>query len=160
MIFSLFNNPKKTHKVKLKNYNKVCLGSNTDLEWAFQIGNFMNMLYTNIENESQTMTNSVIRFNLLNYVSQLVDYCINQTEDDFMKSSYLFGKEQVYAWINRVVDEIEQRKKLENEQKKLKNNIHNKIKEIIGLTIKSTYLQYNQLCNEIVWLFSDYYQKI
>jgi hypothetical protein len=160
MIFSLFNNPKETHKIKLKNSNKVCLGSNTDLEWAFQIGNFMNMLYKNIENESQTMTNSVIRFNLLNYVSELVDYCISQTEDNFIKSSYLFGKEQVYTWINRVIDEIEQRKKLENKQKNLKNDIKNEIKEIIDLSIKSTYLQYNQLCNEIVWLFSKYYQKI
>jgi hypothetical protein len=120
MIFQLFNNPKESHKIKLKNSNKVCLGSNTDLELAFQIGNFMNMLYTNIENESQTMTNSVIRFSLHHYVSKLVDYCISQTEDDAIKSSYLFGKEQVYTWINRVIDEIEQRKKLENEQKKTK----------------------------------------
>lgn len=160
MIFSLFDNPKETHKIQLKNYNKICLGSNTDLELAFQIGNLMNMLYINIENEPKTITNSVIRFRLINYVSELVDYCISQTEDDFMKSNYLFGKEQVYTWINRVIDEIEQRKKLENEQKKLKNDVQNKLKEIIDLTIKSTYLQYNQLCNEIIWLFSDYYQKI
>jgi hypothetical protein len=45
-------------------------------------------------------------------------------------------------------------------KKKLKNDIQNKIKEIIDLNIKSTYLQYNQLCNEILWLFPDYYQKI
>ena len=160
MVFSLFDNPKETHKIKLKNSNKVCLGSNTDLEWAFQIGNFMNMLYTNIENESQTMTNSVIRFNLLNYVSKLVDYCISQTEDDAIKSSYLFGKEQVYINIKFVIDGIEQRKKLENEQKNLKNDIKKQIKEIIDSSIKTTYLQYEQLCNEIVWLFSKYYQKI
>lgn len=160
MIFSLSNNPKETHKIKLKNYNKVCLGSNTDLEWAFQIGNNMNMLYKNIENESQTMINSVIRYRLLNYVSELANYCISQTKDDVMKTSYLFGKEQVYTWINRVIDEIEQRKKLESEQKNLKNDIKNQIKEIINLSIKSTYLEYNQLCNEILWLFPDYYQKI
>lgn len=160
MVFSLFDNPKETHKIKLKNSNKVCLGSNTDLEWAFQIGNFMNMLYTNIENESQTMTNSVIRFNLLNYVSKLVDYCISQTEDDVIKSSYLFGKEQVYIHIKFVIDGIEQRKKLENELKNIKNDIKNQIKEIIDSSIKTTYLQYKQLCNEIVWLFSKYYQKI
>lgn len=160
MVFSLFDNSKENHKIRLKNSNKVCLGSNTDLEWAFQIGNFMNMLYTNIENESQTMTNSVIRFSLLNDVSKLVDYCINRTESNVSKSSYLLGKEQVYTLINMVIDGIEQRKKLEIEYYKLKCDVPIKIKEIIDLSIKFTYLLYNQLCNEIVWLFPDYYQKI
>ena len=43
-MFALFEKNKNEHKVQLKNPNKVVIGSNTDLERAFQIGNFMNML--------------------------------------------------------------------------------------------------------------------
>ena len=51
-MFSLFESYKPGQKVQLKNPNKVVIGSGTDLEHAFQIGNFMNMLYNNMENES------------------------------------------------------------------------------------------------------------
>lgn len=44
MIFSLFERQKPEHKVQLKNCTKVVIGSHTDIEQAFQIGNFMNML--------------------------------------------------------------------------------------------------------------------
>ena len=63
MIFSLFEEQKPEHKVQLKNPNKVVIGSGTDIDRAFQIGNFMNMFQYNIENESQSMTNSVIKHN-------------------------------------------------------------------------------------------------
>ena len=58
-MFSLFESYKPGQKVQLKNPNKVVIGSGTDLERAFQIGNFMNMLHNNMENENQSMTNSL-----------------------------------------------------------------------------------------------------
>jgi hypothetical protein len=81
MVFSLFERQKPEHKVQLKNPNKVVIGSGTDLERAFQIGNFMNMFQYNIENESQSMTNSVIKHNLMVEVDLLVKHCVNNSND-------------------------------------------------------------------------------
>ena len=80
MVFSLFEKYKPGQKVQLKNSNKVVIGSGTDLEHAFQIGNFMNMLHNNMENESQSMTNSVIKHNLIVDINFLIKHCVNNSE--------------------------------------------------------------------------------
>lgn len=56
MIFSLFETHKPDSRIQLKNSDKVFIGSGTDLEKAYNIGNFMNMFYRNIENEVKSMT--------------------------------------------------------------------------------------------------------
>lgn len=64
MVISLFG--KITDKTKLVfQYDDVVIGSRTEKEYAFQMGNFLNMLYENIECESKTMTNKVVLHNLL-----------------------------------------------------------------------------------------------
>lgn len=113
MIFSLFEEPKTEHKVQLKNPNKVVIGSGTDLEQAFQIGNFMNMLQYNIENnESQSMTNSVIKHNLMVNVNFLIKHCINNSNDWCAEQWYNHHKEQINTMVESLVNELESIKNL------------------------------------------------
>ena len=125
MIFSLFERQKPEHKVQLKNPNKVVIGSGTDIERAFQIGNFMNMFQHNIENESQSMTNSVIKRNLMVNVDLLIKHCINSSNDGCAEQWYNHHKEQMNTMVESLVDELNSIKKLEKELPHLKKNEKN-----------------------------------
>ena len=71
MVISLFGKIKEDTKLVYKYGDSVVIGSRTEKEYAFQIGNFMNMLYDNIEKESTTMTNRVVLHNLSFEISRL-----------------------------------------------------------------------------------------
>lgn len=160
MIFSLFETHKPDSRVQLKKPNKVVIGSGTDLEKAFNIGNFMNMFYRNIENEDTTMTNKIVSHNLQHAIESLVQYCSNNTDDVAVQYSYSFGKKQVFNWMHLIIEEIDLRKKLEQELCNVDNDIKNQIKESIDLSIKSSYAHYNLMIKDIVWLFGDYFEYI
>lgn len=113
MIFSLFETQKTEHKVQLKNPNKVVIVSRTDIEWAFQIGNFMNMFQYNMENESQSMTNSVIKYNLMVNVDLLIKHCINNSNDGCAEQWYNHHKDQINTIVESLVKELESINKLE-----------------------------------------------
>jgi hypothetical protein len=157
MIFSLFETPKPCHKVQLKTPNNVVIGSRTSLECAFQIGNFMNMLYKNIENESKTMTNRVVGHNLKSQIEEMVGYCQKTTNDSATNSFYLFHKEQIMSMIDSLICEMNIIKKTNENHKKYTNK---EINELIELMVKSSYAKYNQIVNEIVLTFSDYFNFI
>jgi hypothetical protein len=160
MIFSLFERQKPEHKVQLKNPNKVVIGSGTDLERAFQIGNFMNMLQYNIENESQSMTNSVIKHNLMVEVDLLINYCINNSNDACAEQWYNHHKEQINIIVELLVKELESIKKLEKELPHLKRDVKNEIKELIN-SLKITAIgKYNTIVDEIVFTFPKYFEYI
>ena len=160
MIFSLFETYKPDSRVQLKNSDKVVVGSGTDLEKAYNIGNFMNMFYRNIENEDTAMTNDVVSHNLQHAIESLVQYCSNNTDDAAEQSGYLFGKKQVFNWMHLIIEEIDSRKKLEQELCNVDSNTKNQIREIIDLSIKSSYAHYNLMIRDIVWLFEDYFEYI
>lgn len=160
MVFSLFESQKPEHKVQLKNPNKVVIGSGTDIERAFQIGNFMNMLQYNIENESQSMTNSVIKHNLMFEVDLLIKHCINNCDDYTVEDWYDDHKEQISDGVNSLVDELESIKKLEKELPHLKRDVKNETKQLINLMRRTAVGKYNLIVNEIVFTFPEYFEYI
>lgn len=160
MVFSLFERNKPEPKVQLKNANKVVIGSGTDLERAFQIGNFMNMLQYNIENESQSMTNSVIKHNLMVEVDLLIKYCINNSNDGCAEQWYNHHKEQINTMVESLVKELESIKKLEKELPHLKRDVKNETKELINLMRITAVGKYNMIVDEIVFTFPEYFEYI
>ena len=161
MIFSLFfDSYKPEHKVKLKNANKVVIGSGTALENAFQIGNFMNMLQYNIENESQSMTNSVIKHNLMVEVDLLINHCINNSNDACAEPWYNHHKEQLNTMIELLFKELESIKKLEKELPHLKRDVKNETKQLINLMRRTAVTKYNMIVDEIVFTFPKYFEYI
>ena len=160
MIFSLFDTVKPEHKIQLKNPNKVVIGSGTDIERAFQIGNFMNMLYKNIGDESQAMTNSVVKHNLMVEVDLLIKHCINNCDDYTVEYWYDDHKEQISDGVNSLVDELELIKKLEKELPHLKRDVKKQTKEIIDSMRISAYSKYNMIVDEIVFTFPEYFEYI
>lgn len=160
MVFSLFENQKPEHKVQLKNPNKVVIGSGTDIERAFQIGNFMNMFQYNIENESQSMTNSVIKHNLMVEVDSLIKHCINKCDDYVVEDWYDDHKEQISDGVTSLVEELESIKKLEKELPHLKRDVKNETKQLINLMRRTAIVKYNLIVNEIVFTFPEYFEYI
>lgn len=160
MVFSLFERHKPEHTVQLKNCDKVVIGSGTDLELAFQIGNFMNMFQYNIENESQSMTNSVIKHNLMVEVDLLVKHCINNSNDGCAEQWYNHHKEQIKTMVESLVEELESIKKLEKQLPHLKRDVKNETKELINLMRRTAVGKYNMIVNEIVFTFPEYFGYI
>lgn len=162
MIFSLFfDSYKPEHKVKLKNANKVVIGSGTDLESAFQIGNFMNMLQYNIENDKgRAMANSVIKHNLMIDVDLLIKHCINNSTDGCAEQWYNHHKEQINTIVESLVKELESIKKLEKELPHLKRDVKNNTKELINLMRRTVITKYNMIVNEIIFTFPEYFEYI
>lgn len=160
MVFSLFERQKPEHTVQLKNPNKVVIGSGTDIERAFQIGNFMNMLQYNIENESQSMTNSVIKHNLMVEVDLLIKHCINNCDDYIVEDWYDDHREQIAEGVNLLVDELESIKKLKKELPHLKRDVKNDTKQLINLMRRTAVGKYNLIVNEIVFTFPEYFEYI
>lgn len=160
MIFSLFKRQKPEHKVQLKNCTKVVIGSHTDIEQAFQIGNFMNMLYLNIENESQTMTNSVVKHNLFVDLEMLIKHCINNSTDGCAEQWYNHHKKQIIDIVESLVNELESIKKLKKELPHLKRDVKNETKELINLMRRISITKYNMIIDEIVFTFPEYFEYI
>ena len=161
MVFSIiFDSYKPEHTVQLKNANKVVIGSGTDLERAFQIGNFMNMLQYNIENESQSMTNSVIKHNLMVDVDLLIKHCISNSNDGCAEQWYNHHKGQINTMVESLVEELGSIKKLEKELPHLKRDVKNETKELINLMRRTAVGKYNMIVNEIVFTFPEYFEYI
>lgn len=160
MVFSLFERQKPEHKVQLKNPNKVVIGSGTDIEHAFQIGNFMNMFQHNIENESQSMTNSVVKHNLMVEVDLLIKYCINNSNDECVEQWYNHHKHQINTIVESLVNELTSIKKLEKELPHLKRDVKNETKQLINLMRRTAITKYNMIVDEIVFTFPEYFEYI
>jgi hypothetical protein len=159
-MFSLFEGQKIGNKVQLKNSTKVVIGSGTDLERAFQIGSFMNRLQYNIENENQSMTNSVIKHNLMVEVDLLIKYCINNSNDACAEQWYNHHKDQINTMVESLINELESIKKIEKEFPHLKQDVKNETKELINLMRRTAVGKYNLIVNEIVFTFPEYFEYI
>ena len=159
-MFSLFESYKSGQKVQLKNPNNVVIGSGTDLERAFQIRNFMNMLKYNMENESQSMTNSVIKHNLMVEVDLLTKHCLKNNVEESTKYWYNHHKDQINTMVELLVEELELIKKFEIELTHLKQDIKKETKELINSMKITAVIKYNKMVNEIVFMFPEYFEYI
>lgn len=159
-MFSLFESYKPGQKVQLKNPNNVVIGSGTDLEHAFQIGNFMNILHNNIENESQSMANSVIKHNLMVDINFLIKHCVNNSNDGCAEQWYNHHKEQINTTVELLVEELELIKKLEKELSHLKQDLKTETKELINSMRRTADIKYNTIIKEIVFTFPEYFEYI
>lgn len=161
MIFSLFETRKDcNYKVQLKNYSKVVIGSGTDLERAFQIGNFMNMLYSNIENKQKSMSPEVVKYNLISELESLIRYRIKDTDDYYEVDWYDEQKEEIIYGIDILFDILRSRKELEVEYQKnkgIKKPVE--IENHISLT-NSLYNIYDGIVINIVFTFPEYFEYI
>ena len=158
MVFSLFEESKPTHKVQLKNCDKVVIGSGTDIERAFQIGNFMNMLFHRII--ERNFENCFVALHNLSFdLDQLIDFCIQKSKDSSSdKFGYVFHKKELKSRIELIRDELILLRSLES----TKNNFpgDDKIDENINLSAKSLSGKYVQLVYSIVHVFPDYLESI
>ena len=164
MIFSLFETRKDyNYKVQLKNYNKVVIGSGTDLERAFQIGNFMNMLYSNIENKQKSMSPKVVKHNLINELESLIRYHIKDIDDYCEEDWYDEQKEEIINGIEMLFDILKSRKEFEVEYQKEKDKGIKKLVEIedhISFLTNSLYNIYDGIVINIVFTFPEYFEYI
>ena len=160
MVFSLFDTPKHERKVQLKNPNKVVIGSGTDIERAFQVGNFMNMLYDNIEAEHKGMTNSVVMHNLMVEIEMLIEHCIKNSNDGCAEQWYNHHKKQINTMVSLFVENLNLRYKLEKELPHLKRDVKKQTKEIIDSMKITAIGEYNKIVDEIVFTFPKYFEYI
>lgn len=162
MSFALFETYKSTDKVCLVNPSKVIIGSNTDLEYAFQIGNFMNMMLSNIKNESKCMTNKVVTHNLLFEVERLHKYCLENKITSVMSSIiYKDGYKTITTWINLLSHEIEIIKEMTKIIDEMKDeNAKKQLIKIKNLSIQSTEKKYEYVTKIIVGTYCDYFKFI
>lgn len=161
MIFSLSETRKDcNYKVQLKNYSKVVIGSGTDLERAFQIGNFMNILYSNIENKRKSMSPEVIKHNLIHELESLIRYRIKDINNYRKEDWYDKQKEEIIYGINILFDILKSRKELEVEYQMNKENKKLvKIENHISLT-NSLYNIYDGIVINIVFTFPECFEYI
>lgn len=148
MIFNISGSIKPTNKVLLVNKDKVVIGSGSDIERAFQIGNFMNMLYSNIESVDSTMTNKVVIHNLKVEISMLNEFCNISTED-------------LFALIDSISEKVEL---LEKQTKLYTKLTFERSREITASLIndlrQKTYDQYFDIVKMIVNTYDGYYEYI
>lgn len=157
MIFSLFGNSE-GYKVQLKNYKDIVIGSGTDSERAFQIGNFMNMLYRNIENEKITLF--VVRNNLITELNLLIKYCIDNNDDYDIESWYDEQREEIINGINILIDTLRLRKKSEIKYQKAEGSSKEQIRDHISFLTESLYDVYDCIVINIVFTFPEYFEYI
>lgn len=161
MIFLLSETRKDYNcKVQLKNYSKVVIGSGTDLERAFQVGNFMNMLYSNIENKQKSMSPEVVKHNLINELESLIRYRIKDINNYREKDWYDKQKEEIFYGIDILFDILKSCKELEVEyqkNKEIKKPVE--IEDHISLT-NSLYNVYDGIVINIVFTFPECFEYI
>ena len=111
---------------KIKNMDSVVIGSRTADEYAFQICNFLTMLYNNIEKESETMTNKVIKHNLFSYINQLHNFD-NQTE--LSTNRFNFFYKEIEEKIDLILKIFKKSKDFDESTKKIDNEVKKQLKE-------------------------------
>lgn len=157
MVFSLFEESKPTHKVQLKNCTRVVIGSRTDIEHAFQVGNFMNMLFHRIM--ERNFENCFVALHNLSFdLDKLIDYCIQKSDNSVAKSEYEFHKKELKSRIELIRDELILLRSLESTKINFPGD--DKIDETINLSTKSLCEKYVLLVNEIVHVFPIYFESI
>jgi hypothetical protein len=90
-------------------------------------------------------------------LDQLIDFCIQKSEDSSDKFGYVFHKKELKSRIESIRDELILLRSLENAKTSFPED---KIDESINLSAKSLSEKYVQLVYEIVHVFPDYFESI
>lgn len=152
MIVDLFNDNKFEYKARIKNIDKVVVGSGTSIEYAFQIGNFMNSLYNELINNTISTNFSVIIHNLRNcYLVYLNNLYITNCEYPFW---YEVKFEDIKTWLDLLSNDLITIKDI----KSLSNNDMHLMLQILDRTIKTAMIKYNQLLKLIVETYDDHFE--
>ncbi len=129
--------------------DEVVIGSGSLAECYFQICNFMNMLYMNIEDE-RSMSNKVIRHNIQTYFDKLNLNILQKLTDPADKQLFLLG---LYADLSETLDRL-----IENMEQTYKMAEFNvgKTPEIVEIMKTSSYLNYELVWGAIKRCYTEY----
>ena len=130
-------------KYTIDAHDKVVIGSGTIMEAYFQIANFMNMLYGNIEKEHWSMTNKVIRHNIGTYFDRLNKDILEKLNDEIDKHLFNVLYNDIIENLDTLLENMGMTYKLINQNKQY--NIK-EVNELIASMKQTSYLKY-----EMVW---------
>jgi hypothetical protein len=130
--------------------NEVVIGSGSIAECYFQICNFMNMLYMNIEGNKRSMSNKVIQHNIQTYFDKLNLNILQKLTDPADKRLFLLG---LYADLSETLDRLIEN--MEQTYKMAELNV-NKTSEIVEIMKTSSYLNYELAWSAIKRCYTDY----
>ena len=129
--------------------NEVVIGSGSIAECYFQICNFMNMLYMNIEGK-RSMSNKVIQLNIQTYFDKLNLNILQKLTDPADKQLFLLG---LYADLIETLDRL-----IENmeETYKIVELKDSRTPEIVEIMKTSSYLNYELVWSAIKRCYTEY----
>ena len=130
--------------------NEVVIGSGSIAECYFQICNFMNMLYMNIEDNKRSMSNKVIQLNIQTYFDKLNLNILQKLTDLADKQLFLLG---LYADLSETLDRL-----IENMEQtyKLAELKDSRTSEIVEIMKTSSYLNYELVWSAIKRCYTEY----
>lgn len=140
-------------KYTISENNKVVIGSGTIIEGYFQIANFMNMLYGNIEKEKWSMTNKVIRHNIETYFHRLNKNILDDINNDVDKQLFIVLYDDVIKNLDMLIENMELTYKLINANEKQQIN---EVIELIESMKQSSYLKYEMVWSSIKKCYKEY----
>lgn len=129
--------------------NEVVIGSGSIAECYFQICNFMNMLYMNIEGK-RSMSNKVIRLNIQTYFDKLNLNILQKLTDPADKQLFVLG---LYADLSETLDRL-----IENmeETYKIVELKDSRASEIVEIMKTSSYINYELVWSAIKRCYTEY----
>lgn len=130
--------------------NEVVIGSGSIAECYFQICNFMNMLYMNIEDNKRSMSNKVIRLNIQTYFDKLNLNILQKLTDPADKQLFVLG---LYADLSETLDRL-----IENmeETYKIAELKDSRTSEIVEIMKTSSYINYELVWSAIKRCYTEY----
>lgn len=140
-------------KYTISEMDKVVIDSSTIIEGYFQIANFMNMLYGNIEKEKWSMTNKVIRHNIETYFNCLNKDYLSNISNEIDKNLYNVLYNDIIENLDMLIENMEQTYKLINQNKQY--NIK-EVEELIISMKQSSYLRYEMVWSSIKKCYTKY----
>lgn len=130
--------------------NEVVIGSGSLAECYFQICNFMNMLYMNIDDKKRSMSNKVIRHNIQTYFDKLNLNILQKLTDPADKQLFLLG---LYADLSETLDRLIENMEQTYEIVELKDS---RTSDIIEVMKTSSYLNYELVWSAIKRCYTEY----
>ena len=136
-------------KYTINRENEVVIGSGSIVESYYQICNFMNMLYLNIEKEKTSMTNKVIRHNIQTYFDRLNITELHKLTDSADQELFKVLCSDLSETLDRLIENMEQTCKM------AEFNV-NKTSEIVKIMKSLSYLNYELVWNVIKRCYTEY----
>jgi hypothetical protein len=140
-------------KYTIDEHDKVVIGSGTIIEAYFQIANFMNMLYGNIEQEHWSMTNKVIRHNIETYFVHINKNHLDKITDEVDKHLYNVLYNDIIVNLDMLIENMEMTYKLINQNKQY--NIK-EVNDLIESMKQTSYLKYKMVWGSIKKCYTNY----